>query len=123
MKLVLAKEAVVVEEGGTTVEYDLNGTRIYLITDETHNRMRFMSPVIEKDKLKNEDYQAILNANFDRALDAKYALYQDILWAVYTHPLKEHSQAQVVNAFHQVKALVQNYGSSYSSTDVVFGGN
>lgn len=123
LKLVLAKEAIVVKENQNMVEYDLAGIHIYLVTDETNNRMRFMSPIIEQEKLTSEDLTIMMEANFDRALDAKYALFNGVLWSVFAHPLKELRKKQVLNAFFQVKALVDNYGTTYTSSDVVFGGN
>ena len=123
LKLTLAQRAVVVEESNNIVEYDLDGVHIYLITDESANRMRLMAGVIEQSKLKEDDLVVLMEANFDRALDAKYALSNNVLWSVFAHPLKELEKEQAIDALYQVKNLVNNYGSSYTSTDFVFGGN
>ena len=40
LKLALAQRAVVVSENGPSVEYELDGVQIYLIADESANRMR-----------------------------------------------------------------------------------
>ncbi len=123
LKLILAKEAVVVKENQNTIEYNLKGTSIFLITDVTHNRMRLMSPVIDQEKLKADDFILLMEANFDRALDVRYALFNGVLWSVFIHPLKELESNQLTSALYQVKALVDNYGTSYSSSEIVFGGN
>lgn len=123
LKLVLAKEAVIVQESGNAVEYELNGLKIYLITDEKANRMRLMAGIVETEKLSKEDLDILMEANYDRALDAKYAISDKILWSVYVHPLRELHEKQVVDALYQVFALVKNYGTSYASTDMIFGGN
>ena len=60
-------------------------------------------------------------ANFDRALDAKYAISRGYLWAVFVHPLRELSEPQLCDAVHQVATLAENYGGTYSSSDLVFG--
>ena len=78
--------------------------------------------VIEESKLKEEDLKTMMEANFDRALDAKYALSNGVLWSVYAHPLKELQKEQLIDAIYQVKNLVNNYGTSYTSTDFIFGG-
>jgi hypothetical protein len=122
LKLILAKEAEIVQETGNAVEYKLNGLNIYLITDENANRMRLMAGIIETDKLALEELSTLMEANFDRALDAKYAISDKILWAVYVHPLKELHEKQVTDALYQVYALVSNYGTTYTSTDMIFGG-
>ena len=121
LKLVLAKEAVIVQESGNAVEYELNGLKIYLITDENANRMRLMAGIVETAKLSKEDLDILMEANYDRALDAKYAISDNILWSVYAHPLRELHEKQVVDAMYQVFALVKNYGTTYASTDMIFG--
>jgi len=70
------------------------------VTDENHNRMRIMSPIIEEQKLSNSDRQKLLEANFHTALDARYAIANDYLWAVFIHPLKELSKDQVLDAIN-----------------------
>ncbi len=73
------------------------------VTDENHNRMRIISPIIEEFKLSNSDRQKLLEANFHTALDARYAIANDYLWAVFIHPLKELSKEQVMDAINQVQ--------------------
>ena len=121
LKLVLAKEAVIVQESGNAVEYELNGLKIYLITDENANRMRLMAGIVETGQLTKEDLDILMEANYDRALDAKYAISDNILWSVYVHPLHELREKQIVDALYQVFALVKNYGTTYASTDMIFG--
>lgn len=123
LKLVLAKEAVIVQESGNVVIYELNGVKIYLITDENANRMRLMAGIIETGELTKKDMSTLMEANYDRALDAKYAISDEVLWAVYVHPLQELYEKQIVDALYQVFALVKNYGTSYTSTDMIFGGD
>ena len=121
LKLALAQRAVVVAENGPSVEYELDGIQIYLIADESANRMRLISGITEESKVKAEDLKKMMEANFDRALDAKYALSNGFLWSVYAHPLKELEKEQLIDALYQVKNLVNNYGTTYNSTDFIFG--
>ncbi len=95
---------------------------LFVITDEAANRMRVMTPIIEEENLDTEDLKILLEANFNRALDAKYSLYQGFLWSSFTHPLQELTVEQFKDALKQVATLADRYGDSYSSTDLVFGG-
>ena len=113
----------------TTVEgesgfwrFEFEGRQLLVITDETHNRMRVMTAVIDESELTHEDRRVVLAANFDRALDAKYAVSKGHLWSVFMHPLVELSDEQFLDAVNQVKTLADNYGTTYSSSDLVFGG-
>ena len=95
---------------------------VIIVTDETHNRMRIISAIIEEKKIKKNELSLLLSANFDKALDAKYAIYNGYLWSVFTHPLGELEDEQFIDALKQVKTLADNYGGSYTSSDLIFGG-
>ncbi|MCH2035029.1 MAG: hypothetical protein MK202_16085 [Tenacibaculum sp.] len=92
------------------------------IADSTHNRMRIMSPIVESDKLSEELKTASLMANFHTALDVKYAISDNVLWSVFIHPLKELTEDQVLDAVSQVYYAKVNFGTTFSSTSLVFPG-
>jgi len=122
LKLIIAQKATIVAEQGSMVQYQYRDMELYLVADENHNRMRLMSGVVEESELKEGEAITLLEANYDKALDAKYALSDGVLWSVFTHPLKELQEDQVNDAIEQVINLVYTYGTSYSSTNLVFGG-
>lgn len=93
------------------------------MTDENANRMRIISPIVEVFKLDEKELNNALTANFHTALDVKYAISDEILWSVFIHPLKELSEQQVINAISQVFQANATFGSTYSSTNLVFPGN
>lgn len=95
---------------------------LLIITDQANNRMRIIMPIVEKEKITEKQYSEMLEAQFDRALDVKYALYEDVLWSVFAHPLGELTTAQFKDALSQVYYAGYNFGGSYQSTDLIFGG-
>jgi hypothetical protein len=101
-------------------QFTLGDTQIICLTDELHNRMRFMAPIIETSKMTDTQMTASLEANFHTALDIKYAISDDVLWAVFMHPLRELTEGQVEDAIQQVYAGAQNFGTSYSSSNLYF---
>lgn len=94
---------------------------LVVLTDELANRMRIFTPVIAEDELKEDQWQALLEANFHSALDAKYGLYNGYVVSVFTHPLRELTELQLVDALQQVVTLADTFGTTYSSTDLLFG--
>jgi hypothetical protein len=92
-----------------------------VLCDEEHNRMRVMAPVGELREMDAEFLSILLQANFDRALDARYSLRGKELWAVFVHPLSTLASDDLGLFVDQVVALVKNTGSTYASTDLVFG--
>ena len=89
MSKILLREAENVEGDNGRWQFNFKDLQLYILTDENANRMRIMTPIVEEKDLKKDQYKTMLEANFDRALDAKYSIYQEVVWSVYTHPLAE----------------------------------
>ena len=104
-------------------QFKIKETFFMCITDAKHNRMRIISPITEAKRLTEDLKSAALVANFHTALDVKYAIADDVLWSVFIHPLKELTEAQVKDAVKQVYAANITFGTTFSSTDLVFPGS
>lgn len=103
-------------------QFMIDKREVYVITDEKADRMRIISPVTELDKLKASEMKRLLQANFDSALDARYAIARELLWSAYVHPLSSLQDRQFLGAIGQVVNLAATYGSSYSSGALIFRG-
>lgn len=95
---------------------------IQVITDPAAGRMRIVIPIVMETSLGPERIKRIMQANFDSALDARYALAQGVLWATFIHPLSSLSDEEFLSGLSQTLNLVATYGSTYSSGLFVFGG-
>lgn len=93
-----------------------------VLTDETNDRMRIVAPIIEAAKLDEDLLLDCLTANFHSALDVKYAISDGVLWSVYIHPLSPLSDWEVESAIKQVHAAATTFGTTFSSTPLLFGG-
>jgi hypothetical protein len=98
-----------------------DGVTIYVVADEEHDRMRIMSPIGEMRKADSGFLSILLQANFDRALDAKYALRKREVWSVFMHPMSTLVPDDLGTFIDQVARLVKNTGTTYASSDLVFG--
>jgi hypothetical protein len=72
---------------GNVWEFTVDEASIALVFDTGADRMRLMMPVVEADEVDAEGMRRLLEANFDTALDARYAIARGILWATFIHPL------------------------------------
>lgn len=97
------------------------GVTVYVVADEEHDRMRIMSPIGEMRKADAGFLSILLQANFDRALDAKYALRKKEVWSVFMHPMSTLVPDDLGTFIDQVSRLVQNTGTTYASSELVFG--
>ena len=93
---------------------------VYVFCDDKNDRMRLMAPVGELRELDPAVLQVLLQANYDRALDAKYALRGLEVWAVSVHPLATLAPDDFASFLEQVVKLVRNTGTTYASSDLVF---
>ena len=96
--------------------------KILVITDEKADRMRIIAPVINSDKLTQKQLTRIMQANFDSALDARYAIAKGILWSAFIHPLSLLSDEEFLIGLGQVTNLITSYGNSYSSGALIYRG-
>ena len=94
---------------------------MYLIADEPHNRMRIIAPIVEYDTLERQQLDAIMVSNFHRALDARYAVSDGIVYAAFIHSLAELTDHQLHSALIQVANLTASFGSEYSSGTLTYG--
>lgn len=108
---------------GNSLQFMYKSRPLMCVYDENANRMRIISPIVKREELEQEQILNALVANFHSALDVKYALSDEIIWSVFVHPLKELYEHQVLDAIKQVYAANITFGSTYSSTNLVFPGN
>jgi hypothetical protein len=105
-----------------TIELTIEGIPILIVVSEQADRMRAMVPISSAEGLSEEDMSRVLQANFDSALDARYAIAQGKLWSVFIHPLSPLERDQFLSGLVQTINVARTYGQSYSGGAVVFGG-
>ena len=103
-------------------QFNVEGAVVTVITDESADRMRIISGVAKVETLDSAILMRLLQANFDTALDARYAVANGVLWSAYIHPLSPLQDKQFLEAVGQVVNLVSTFGSSYSSGALIFKG-
>jgi hypothetical protein len=96
--------------------------QLFVLSDDDHDRIRIMAPIGEVKDLEPDLLHVLLQANYDRALDARYAMRGKEVWSVSVHPLATLAPDDFGDFLDQVVRLVKNTGSTYASSDLVFGG-
>lgn len=95
---------------------------VQVIADPKAQRMRILSPVVPVNETTEAERLAMLTANFHTALDARYAVSQGFVLALFVHPLPTLTESALSDALRQVASLADNFGSTYSSDSLLFGG-
>ncbi|MDB2437208.1 hypothetical protein N9W89_00710 [Hellea sp.] len=107
---------------GNSVTFSLNERELYLVYDKEADRMRIITPIAQSGIASEEILVRMLQANYDAVLDARYALANDIIWAVFIHPLGSLTQDDVLSGIAQTVTAAETFGSTYTSGAMVFGG-
>lgn len=95
---------------------------INIVTDPAADRMRIVIGIAREEDVGAERMKRLMQANFDSALDARYALGQGVLWATFLHPLSSLTDKDFVSGIGQTIGIVGTYGTTYSSGLFIFGG-
>ena len=104
------------------VQAEFQDATLLVISDEGHDRMRIISPITDASELTDELKSRLLESNFHSALDARYAIGNDILYSAFIHPLSKLDQVQIESAVRQVATLRISFGTDFTSGELEFSG-
>ncbi|MEM8850217.1 MAG: hypothetical protein AAGE03_09300 [Pseudomonadota bacterium] len=121
METILTALDPAAERAGTAFRLTVEDVPLLVITDPFADRMRAMVPIRSVDGLTEGDLLRMMQANFDSALDARYAVAEGRLWAVFIHPLSPLRDDQLISGVGQVVNTALSYGTLYSSGAGQFG--
>jgi hypothetical protein len=104
------------------IELTIEDIPVLVVMAPAADRMRAMVPIASVEDVTPEEMSRMMQANFDTALDARYAVAQDRVWGVFIHPLGALEREQFLSAIAQTVNLARTYGTLYSGGAQVFGG-
>lgn len=121
LKIVTAidEDARLTANGAT---FTIDDVMVTLVFDVNADRMRLFSQIAPSDGLSGPQLRRLMQANFDTALDARYAVAQGQLWSTFIHRMTTLTQEDFVSALAQTVTLVKTYGTTFSSGAMSFGG-
>lgn len=110
------------EPTGPGFQLTLADVPVLVITDVSTDRMRAMVAIRSADELSKEELHRMMQANFDTALDARYAIANGTVWATFIHPLSSLEKNQLISGLAQTVNIAATYGTSYTGGAIQFGG-
>lgn len=120
LRLILAIDPEA-KPAGSGITFTVEDVPVMIIVDPPNDRMRAMVPIRSAADMTEEDMRRVMQANFDTALDARYAVANGRLWGVFIHPLKPLERAQFLSGIGQTVNLALTYGTLYSGGAMSFG--
>lgn len=121
LEQILESEVSNVEGDNGQWRFSVGGRAVIVLADTANDRMRVFSPVVPVEELTAQQVQAMMAANFHTALDARYAVTDGAVVALYLHPLGTLQADNFRSALRQVVSLAETFGTSYSSNELNFG--
>ncbi len=107
---------------GNGFELTIEDIPVLVIVDPASDRMRAMVSISDAADMTEEEVRRVLQANFDTALDARYAIAQGRLWGTFIHPLSPLQRDQLISGLGQTVNLALTYGSFYTGGAMSFRG-
>lgn len=109
-----------VEVDGPMVRFVRHQTPVVLIHDVAADRMRLVSPIIAVSDVSEAELVMAMQANFHNALDARYAISNDLVWSAFIHPLSSLDEDLFRSAIDQVVVARNTFGEEYTSGTLAF---
>lgn len=107
---------------GNNWQLTIDERQMLVVTDVTAGRMRIMTPIAAIEDLPEGGLLRLMQANFDSALDARYAVAQDLVWGTFIHPLPSLTERDFASGLLQTKTVADTFGTTFSSGAITFGG-
>lgn len=118
----LLEETAVIQErreGFWNVDYlDRN----LLIVNQPDDLLRIMTPILPAEDVDVAILFQVLQANFERTRNARYALHGDYLWAAFGYTFDALTESEITTAMDQVTLLADSFGSTFSASLISFEG-
>lgn len=102
-------------------EFLVDDIPVLIVFDVRANRMRAMVPIRSAEGMTADEMRRVMQANFDSALDARYAVANGRLWGIFIHPFKELERDQLISGVAQTVNVAKTYGTLYTSGAGQFG--
>ena len=103
-------------------QFQVSDRPVIIVTDQSNDRMRIIYPIGKVEGLPEGALKRLMQANFDTALDARYAIARGLVWSTYIHPLRALHDRQFISAIGQTVNLAVTFGTTFSSGAMSFGG-
>ncbi len=107
---------------GNSWQFTIAKRPMIVVSDPNADRMRIITPIANASALDAAMLERLMQANYDAALDARYALGQGLLWGVFIHPLSSLKERDFLSGLGQTVNVALSFGGSFTSGMFVYGG-
>ncbi len=113
--LILGIDPAAKRRGTSQWQLTLGDRPLLVIADPRADRMRIMTSIESTEILTEQLLLRLMQANYDSALDARYAVADKLIWGVFIHSLGELTDRLFLSGIAQVVSVAETFGSTYTS--------
>lgn len=113
----LFKQEEIQQDGAEAWQIRNSQIHLLVILSKDHSWLRLLSPIASAEEAQSLLPQ-LLEDNFDRTQEVRYALNQNVLWGVFHHRLASLTREDLENAIASLVSLVEK-GLSPSFNQVI----
>lgn len=121
LELIFASQVPAIEGPTGAIRTQIDGLNVWLITDPDNDRMQILAPIAVIEGIDRRIMNVLLEANFHNTLDARYAVSEGAIYAVYLHQISSLTPEQIESALRQIVSLAKTFGTSFSAGPPRFG--
>lgn len=115
IKTILDENKIEFEQNDNVITFEIQGYNMTIIYDINADRMRIVCPIANLSDITKDHISQAMEANFHTALDARYAISNEVVWSVFIHPLSDLSEKLFQSALEQTLYAAATFGKQYSS--------
>ena len=115
MEMVFAEQVDAILGPPGAIQTRVDGVSVYLLSDVGIDRVRLIAPITSVSNLNQRILAILLHANFHRTGEARYAISDGVVHAVFQHPISSLSPALIKSALAQVVSLAKTFGRHFSA--------
>ncbi|MFP6654237.1 MAG: type III secretion system chaperone [Myxococcota bacterium] len=117
MEMIFAEQVEAILGPPGAIQTRVDGVSVYLLSDVAHDRVRLIAPITSVTNLNQRILAILLHANFHRTAEARYAISDGVVHAVFQHPISSLSPALIKSALSQVVSLTKTFGRHFSADE------
>ena len=108
------------QSNGPHFQMTIGDIPVLVLTDASADRMRAMVPIRAAKDMTADEVLRVMQANFDTALDARYAIARGKLWGTFIHPLSSLEKDEFISGLGQTVNIAKTYGTLFSGGSLAF---
>ena len=123
MERIFSAQVEKITGGQGFIRSKFDGFDIFVVSDVENDRMQMMVRIGAAERIDERYLTAMLEANVQSTLDARYGVTEGIIYSLFLHRISTLKEEDLISAFNQTVNLARNFGTTFSSRESIHDGD